>query len=522
MLAGLPFTLEIRFNVAWRIACRVSNVNLRSCKPVLCKEKAGLCKQKDIVLTTRQRLFAGKPLRALRQRRGLRQAEMAGVLGISASYLSQLENDERHLTPTLTDGLRAAFPLDWADLAPADGDALVRALQHAVADPQLAGDLSGEVPGEMIERLARQFPAFAGKFVQLHTLYAQTRVRLDMLDETIGTSMAAGGRLPWEEVRDWFHNANNYVDPLDRAAEALAAQIAGDDLSPRVQSMQAWLRNTGVSIAWNSGGPMRRFDKARRHLELDSNQPIESGRFQLAYQVAALALSGPIADIVAAASLQSVAARQLLTIGLGNYAAGSLLMPYERFRTAARELRHDIDRLRLLFHTSFEQCCHRLSTLQRPRARGIPVFFCRVDMAGNITKRHSATRLQFGRFGGACPLWIVHEAVAIPDRIHVQLAQMPDGIRYVSVAKGLVKPSASYYRPPRRYAVALGCEAAHADEFIYADGLNLASDDAVAKIGTSCRTCPRDTCDQRAFPPSDKAIDVDPTRRDLVPYRIVG
>jgi predicted transcriptional regulator/transcriptional regulator with XRE-family HTH domain len=443
---------------------------------------------------------------------------MAGFLGISASYLSQLENDERHLTPALADILRTAFPLDWADLAPAGGDALVLALHEALADPQLPGGVAGET----VERLVRQFPGFAASFVQLHDLHAQTRLRLDMLDETIGTSAAAGGRLPWEEVRDWFHHANNYVDALDGEAEALAADIAGPDLSPRVQSMQSWLRASGVTIAWTGGGPLRRFDAEHRHLELDSSQPIESGRFQLAYQVAALALSRQIAAIVEESALQSAAARHLLTIGLGNYAAGALLMPYERFRTAARELRHDVDRLRLLFHTSFEQCCHRLSTLQRPRARGIPVYFCRVDMAGNVTKRHSATRLQFGRFGGACPLWIVHEAVAIPDRIHVQHAEMPDGIRYVSIAKGLVKPSSSYYRPPRRYAVTLGCEATHAAEFIYADGLNLASEEAVAQIGASCRICPRDTCDQRAFPPSDKAIDVDPSRRELGPYRIVG
>jgi predicted transcriptional regulator/transcriptional regulator with XRE-family HTH domain len=466
----------------------------------------------------RQRLFAGSQLRTLRNRRGLRQADMAQTLGISASYLSQLEHDERHLTPALADRLRTAFPLDWADLAPAGGDALERALHEALTDPQV----SGVLPGETVERLVRQFPGFADAFVRLHGLNTQTRLRLDMLDETIGTSLAAGGRLPWEEVRDWFHNANNYVDALDRAAESLAAQIAGRELSPRVQSMQSWLRKQGVTVAWTGGGALRRYDAARRHLELDSNQPIESGRFQLAYQVAALALSEPIDHIVEAAALQSEAARHLLTIGLGNYAAGALLMPYEGFRERARALRHDIDRLRLMFHTSFEQCCHRLSTLQRPRARGIPVYFCRVDMAGNVTKRHSATRLQFGRFGGACPLWIVHEAVAIPDRIHVQLAEMPDGIRYVSIAKGLVKPSSSYYRPPRRYAVTLGCEATHAAEFIYADGLNLASSDAVAQIGASCRICPRDTCDQRAFPPSDKAIDVDPARRELVPYRIVG
>ncbi|MCW1382411.1 short-chain fatty acyl-CoA regulator family protein [Novosphingobium sp. KCTC 2891] len=464
-----------------------------------------------------RRIFAGEPLRILRQRRGLRQAEMAATLGISASYLSQLENDERHLTPALADALAAAFPVDWANLAPTGSDTIVEALREALADPEL----SGTVPSEQAERLARQFPAFAQAFTQLHALHARNRQRLEMMDETIGASLAAGGRLPWEEVRDWFHLANNYVDRIDRDAERLAVEIAGEEASPRVQSMQQWLRREGVTIEWRSGGPLRRFDAVSRHIQLDSTQPIESGRFQLAYQVAALALSNQIAEIVAQAPLQSEAARHLLTVGLGNYAAGALLMPYERFRSAARHLRHDIDRLRQLFHTSFEQCCHRLSTLQRPQARGIPVFFCRVDMAGNITKRHSATRLQFGRFGGACPLWIVHEAVAIPDRIHVQLAEMPDGIRYVSIAKGLVKPSGSYYRPPRRYAVALGCEAALADEFVYADGLNLKNDDAVTRIGASCRICPRDRCDQRAFPPSDKAIDVDPSQRDLVPYQIV-
>ena len=250
-------------------------------------------------MTIRQRLFAGKPLRALRRRRGLRQTEMAQALKISASYLSQLENDERHLTPALADALRSAFPLDWADLAPAGGDAMVQALHEALADPQLPGPL----PGEAVERLVRQFPGFADAFVRLHGLHTQTRLRLDMLDETIGTSLAAGGRLPWEEVRDWFHNANNYVDALDRAAEVLAEQIAGQDLSPRVQSMQAWLRAHDVSITWTGGGPMRHYDAERQHLDLDSNQPIESGRFQLAYQVAALALSALIAQIVEAAAL---------------------------------------------------------------------------------------------------------------------------------------------------------------------------------------------------------------------------
>src|SRR3546814_19518112 len=104
-------------------------------------------------------------------------------------------------------------------------------------------------------------------------------------------------------------------------------------------------------------------------------------------------------------------------------------------------------------------------------------------MAGNITKRHSATRLEFARFGGACPLWIVYEAVAILDRIVVQLAQTPDGARYVSMAKGLVKPSGSYARAPRRYAVAIGCEVANAKTFVEAYHLHLTHDTAATPTG---------------------------------------
>jgi predicted transcriptional regulator len=241
--------------------------------------------------------------------------------------------------------------------------------------------------------------------------------------------------------------------------------------------------------------------------------------FSLAHQVARHEFGDVIGGIVAASEMASETARALLTAGLTNYAAGAIVMPYTRFRTEARSVRHDIVRLRRIFGTSFEQTCHRLSTLQRPGALGIPFFFCRVDMAGNITKRHSATRLQFARFGGACPLWIVHEAVAIPDRILTQLIETTDGIRYVSMAKGLVKPSETYTRPARRYAVALGCEEANASEFIYADALGTGG--IATPIGSSCRVCLRTDCDQRAFPPAASGIRVDPDRRGAVPYEVI-
>ena len=458
------------------------------------------------------RLFAGQVMRDLRGRICLRQTEVAARLGISASYLSQIENGDRPLTPQLLERLARAFPLDWREPATDTRGSLAAALREAAADPLFAETFAGEETA----RLAEQQPHFAEAFVQLHAAYRRSDERLQILDEALAVD-ADGARLPWEEVRDWFHLTNNYIDPVDRAAEILAIKLG----NPTIATIENHLRQTlSVSLVYSAQAGLRSYDAISCQLTIDPGQPAEARRFQLAHQLAALALRDEIATVVEGARLRTSAARQLLFVGLSNYAAGALLMPYEAFRSAARASRHDIDRLAQEFGTSFEQTCHRLSTLQREGARGVPFFFCRVDMAGNITKRHSATRLQFARFGGACPLWIVHEAVAIPDRILVQLADTPDGARYVSMAKGLVKPSGSFTRAPRRYAVALGCETTHASEFIYADGMDLSSARAATPIGISCRICPRDDCDQRAFPPSDRPIAVDPDRRGVVPYLI--
>ncbi len=464
---------------------------------------------------SKRRVFAGERLKSLRDGRGLKQAEMAARLGISVSYLSQLEHDDRPLTPALLEALARDFPIDWDVFEEDSATRRFAALREAAADPLFEASFSPE----QLTRISEQQPALADQFIQLHAAYRRAGERVQMVDEAMSSDNAGGSRLPWEEVRDWFHDAGNYVDPLDRAAEALAGQLRG--MMSTTEALEHYLRHDlGLSLIYQASPGLRDFDATMGHLIIDQGQPPEGRRFQLAHQLTAIALREDISTVVEGARLRTAAARQLLFVGLANYAAGALLMPYARFREAARSMRHDIDRLRQSFGVSFEQACHRLSTLQRSGQRGVPFFFCRVDMAGNITKRHSATRLQFARFGGACPLWIVHEAVAIPDRILVQLAETPDGIRYVSMAKGLVKPSGSYERSPRRYAVALGCEAEHAHEFIYADGLDLTSDRASIKIGISCRLCPRPDCDQRAFPPSDREIIVDPDRRDVVPYRI--
>lgn len=195
-------------------------------------------------------------------------------------------------------------------------------------------------------------------------------------------------------------------------------------------------------------------------------------------------------------------------------------MPYTAFLQAAQEHRHDLERLATRFGASIEQVCHRLSTLQRPGAKGVPFFFVRVDQAGTITKRHSATRLQFARFGGACPLWNVHRAFETPGRFLRQLAETPDGVRYISLARDVSKRGGHFGAPVRRFAIALGCEVKHADALVYADDLDLTLSQAYEPIGISCRICERTHCHQRSVPPLERRLQVTPDERGVLPYKV--
>ncbi|MEP6786697.1 MAG: short-chain fatty acyl-CoA regulator family protein [Sphingomonadales bacterium] len=468
---------------------------------------------------TPKRIFAGSRAKALRLRLELSQAAMADRVGISVSYLSQIESDDRPMTAAVLVAFSRAFPADWADIVSDDDANLLIDTVNAVRDVTIPGP---ELSDEEIQKALLRQPQLARRLVATHHAYRRSQEQLRSLDDAFDRQGAPSSTLPWEEVRDWFHAEGNYSDRIDRYAETMAAELRLHEGS-WASTLAAMLRDRfGVTVRRLSSvsgvSTLRRFDAGTKVLDLNRSLAPESQLFLIAHQLVRLEMARVIDEEVAAAGLQSIEARKLLSVGLSNYAAGALLMPYSAFRLAARTLRHDVDALGHEFGVSFEQVCHRLSTLQRPGATGIPFFFCRVDLAGNITKRHSATRLQFARYGGACPLWIVHEAAAIPDRILVQLAETPDGEQYVSMAKGIVKTTDSYLKRSRRYAVALGCEVSNAASFIYADELDLSGQHSATKIGVSCRICPRDDCDQRAFPPTGRALKIDPDFRTVVPY----
>src|SRR5690606_9255396 len=176
---------------------------------------------------------------------------------------------------------------------------------------------------------------------------------------------------------------------------------------------------------------------------------------------------------------------------LANYFAGALLLPYRLFLAAAEELRYDIDRLARRFEVGFETICHRLSTLQRPDARGVPFIFVRTDAAGNISKRQSATAFHFSRVGGNCPLWVAHHAFGRPRQFLTQVAQMPDGRTYFWIARTTTASPAGFLGPHKSFAIGLGCDVEHADKLIYSAGIDLTDAEATVPIGAGCKICDR-------------------------------
>ena len=463
----------------------------------------------------------GSRVRALRRQRGLTQAALAERLGISASYLNLIEHGRRPLPAHLLLELARAFEVDLAAFHAGAGDEQLRAdLEEAFGDP-LFDEV--DLTDEQLREVAATAPGVARGVLQLYRAYRSAREALDSLGAGLsGDPDLEGVRLPNEEVSDLVQAASNYFPALEEAAEALARRAGfepGEVESGLVQHLRrAHGVEVRVSTVAESQGALRRYDPARRRLLLSEELSLPSRAFQLAHQVCRLELEGELDRLVSDPSLTSEESRALARGVLANYFAGAVLMPYAPFLEAARRERYDVELLGHRFRASFEQVCHRLATLRRPGAEGVPFHMIRVDIAGNISKRFSGSGIRFARFSGACPRWNVHTAFLTPGAIRVQLSRMPDGSTFFCIARTVTKERGSYHAPRSVYAIGLGCPVARADELVYADAVDLARPEAAVPIGITCRLCERTDCAQRAFPSLQHKLQVDPHVKSHVSF----
>jgi predicted transcriptional regulator/transcriptional regulator with XRE-family HTH domain len=463
-----------------------------------------------------KKLLAGEKLRRARLRLGLKQSDAARMAGISASYYNQLEHNQRPLTAAMLAKVAAAFNITETYFVDSGDVRRAVSVREALADPLFR---ARPVAAETINALVRAAPEFSDAFM---TLYRNYLTLQEYRAEQRQPELTA--RFAYDEVRDWVQSKQNYFDAIDRSAELLfeTARFSQPNL---IDHLKRYLQDKhGITVGHTPGilaqGIFWRLNQGAKRLYLAQEASVESETFWIAHVIGQIECKKLIEREIRRAALSTEEAQGLARIGLANYFAGALMMPYRQFHEAAQLLRHDLQRLQRQFGAGFEQVCHRLSTLQRPDLAGIPFYFAKTDIAGNILKRSSASRFQFAQFGGPCPLWNVFRAFAHPGEILVQPASAPDGVSYLNIARTVGRGGGSYLSRPRAVAVVLGCEARYASQMVYGAGLNLDDPALADPIGPGCRACERTTCRHRSVPPMNQALDFGTAERGVVPYRI--
>jgi predicted transcriptional regulator/DNA-binding XRE family transcriptional regulator len=470
-----------------------------------------------------RKVLIGDAVRRLRRQKNVAQATLAAELGISPSYLNLIEHNQRPVTVALLLKLAQYFDVPAHAFAADDGAHLLTELREVFGDPLFAGR---EVDLAELRELVAAAPRAGRAVLDLYGAYRRVRDDVAALreyaEDNSAATPAATARTAAEEVSDFVQGQANYFDAIEAAAEALRAEATErESIDVHVGLPAILARRFGVQVQvvpFDGGeGAMRRLIPDRKLLLLSEVLPRSSRDFQTAQQIALLGYREAIERHLGTVRFHHPDSVALARAALAGYFAGAVLMPYEPFRQAAQTVRHDLDLLGNRFGVGFEQVCHRLTTLQRPGAKGVPLHFVRVDVAGNISKRFSASGIQISRHG-ACPRWNVYDAFMTPGLIRAQASRMPDGTTYFCIARTVQKPGGGFRHAHSYLAIGLGCRIEYAKAFVYADSIDLENREAAIPIGVSCRICERMDCRQRAFPPVHHRLNVDENVRGFSAY----
>jgi len=470
----------------------------------------------------------GSRIRKERRSKGHSQSDLSKRLGISASYLNLLESGRRTITVPLLIKIGNELGLSLKDLTIEGNKRLLSDVMDALSHDMFEDlDVTNYETTEFISNN----PNLAKALLILNDKYKNLREDMQNHFEKIDLELAfneiKSTRLPVEIVSDFIQEHKNYFDSLESKAKSIRKKINFEEGHRTIgYTLIQYLLNThDVTVKVVSSEKdeklVRRYEKDNKTLFLSEMITYSSKNFHLAYQIAFFEGLEEINQILDNNKISTPDVINLLKISLLNYLASAILMPYDDFLSIAKKYRYDVELLMHHFATSFEQVTHRLTNLQQPGNEGVPFHFLKVDNAGNVSKRFSLSGIHIPRHGGACPRWNVYSAFSHPGKINTQISRMPDGKVYFCIARAFEKGIEKYGAIKSFVSIGLGCDMRYTKELTYADGIDLQNKKLETPIGISCRICPRENCEQRAFPPVDKELKLDLNFRGTSPYVII-
>jgi len=489
---------------------------------------------------------------------GLSQAALARGVGISPTYLNLIENNKRAIGGSLLARIGERLGLELAQLSGDSEARAIQAVEELLADPAMKGiemeqaairDFVARFPeaGLALKRLYGHYlDASSSIEAYLHRLRSDPLLSAmlhQVLNRISGISSSAEildsePNLTDEEEKRFVATISKESEDLARTVrnrgttstgprqpearftladldEAIIAarnhfprlEAVADELGARLRPMPGRteqelerLLQTQFGVGCRILPPdvqiarQHQYVEAERELRFGASAAVSTRVFQMARLYASKAAADAIEDAVGTMELNSDEARDLARNAMSSYVAGALMMPYERFLADAEELRYDIDVLGRLYGASFEQIAHRLVTLRRRGAEGLPFGFLRTDRAGRLSKRFPLPGLALPASGYGCVLWPIYRAFAESGYVR-QVAEFPNKARYLLLARAVTKQAPGYGVEAPTYSIMLACDVVHADRTVYARGLDLSHQPAL--VGPSCLLCPRQECSHR-------------------------
>jgi len=466
-------------------------------------------------------LQIGHKIKSKRRNLGISQTEMSKKLSISPSYLNLIESGKRKINVDLLLKLANELGIEISDISKKTDTNLYQNLMDLLGD-NLFEDL--DITNFDIKEIVNTSPLIAKALVKLGDNYKKKSHDIVSKVENISGKFIDNQKnsFPGEVVSDFIQENENYFPKLEEFANGIFSEVKNNNRTSYLPLCEYLLKKHKIevkSVIPDEKKPFtKKFDPIKKTFLLSDYLTLATKKLHVAAQIAHLDANDILDEYLDTFKFPSEESRKLSKVALLNYAAAAILMPYKLFYKECKEQRYDLELFQNTFATSFEQVAHRVTCLQDSNMKGIPFHMLRTDVAGNISKRFSLSGIEIPRYGGACPRWNIYSAFTTPGKVHAAVSKMPDGEKYVCIARTVEKGVAKHGMFKSLLSVGLGCQIKYAKDFVYTDSLNLNDKNTETPIGVNCRTCDRMDCQQRAFPPLHKKFDIDLNKRGISVY----
>ncbi|MEP3636384.1 MAG: short-chain fatty acyl-CoA regulator family protein [Paracoccaceae bacterium] len=420
--------------------------------------------------------LTGSRIRERRLMRGIRQAELAREIGISASYLNLIEHNRRRIGGKLL--------LDIAETLGVAPQMLIQGAEAAlVASLREAGDVAGlsSTEADRVEDFAGRFPGWAEALSTAHRRIAA----LERTIETLSDRMAHDPQLA----------ASLYELLSTAAAIRSTAAILAETKDLDQSQQERFHENMDQDSA-------RLSDSAKRLVqfldaeptEIIASSPTEEVETFLSandYFFPELEAGNIGIDAILETSERNMStdAQKMTRAVLRRMVQDSKTLPTAKLRKAVIETGIDPMRLAQSLSVPLPLVLRRLANVPE---YGLGLVVC--DRSGSLIFRKPIEGFNIPRFGAACPLWPLFQALAMPGQILArEMTQLGrDSAVFDVFAMSEVVEDTQYNMPPLVYGSMLICPSGSA--------LTVPHGISMEVVGPTCRVCPRAACNARREP----------------------